>query len=64
MKINLSYDSKLNIDLDKISVKNPLGDELVRPVRKFAKSVIETNSIVQKPKTYNKANKNPIHDNR
>ena len=54
---------KLRTDRGGISGKNP-SDGLVRPARKLAKSVTETNSKVREPKTYNEAINNPIHGNR
>ena len=64
MRIDLSHDLKPRIDLGEILGKNPLGDGLVRPARKFAKSVTETNSKVREPKTYDKAINDPIHGNK
>ena len=64
MRIDLSHDPKPRIDLGGTSDKNPLEDGLVRPARKFAKSVTETSSKVQEPKTYNEAINDPIYGNR
>ena len=44
--------------------ENLLVERLVRPVQEFAKSVIETSSKVQEPKTYNEAINKPIHGNK
>lgn len=51
-------------DLDRTSDKNLLADGLVKPIRKFAKSVTKTNSKVQALKIYNKVINNPIYGNR
>lgn len=64
MRIQPSYNSKSKIDLVGTSSKNHLRDGLVRLMHKFAKSVTETNSKVQKPKTYNEAINNLIYRNR
>lgn len=64
MKIDLSHDSKPRTDLDRTSGKNLLEDKLVKPAREFVKSVIETNSKVQEPKTYNEVINDLIHRNR
>lgn len=47
MKIDLFHNPKSKIDLDGSLDKNFLGNELVKYVHKFAKSVTETNSKVQ-----------------
>lgn len=64
MKIDLFYDPKPKTDLGGTLDKNRLGDGLVRPVREFAKSVTETSSKVQEPKTYDETINDPIHGNR
>lgn len=64
MRIDLSHNPKPRTDLGGTSGKNPLGDGLVRPAREFAKSVTETSSQVQEPKTYDEAINDPIHGNR
>ncbi|MCJ1347848.1 hypothetical protein MMC31_006078 [Peltigera leucophlebia] len=64
IKIDLFHNPKPGTDLDGTSGKNPLGDRLVRPTRKFAKSVTKTTSKVREPKTYNEAINDPIHGNR
>ena len=63
MRIYLLFDPKLRTDLDGISGKNS-ADRLVRPVQELAKSVTETSSKVQKPKTYNKAINDSIYGNK
>lgn len=64
IRINLFYDLKLKTDLGGTLGKNLLRNRLVRLARKFAKSVTETSSKVQKPKTYDKAINDPIYRNR
>ena len=64
MRIHSPCNSNTRIDLGGILSKNPIEDGLVRPAYKFAKSVTETNSKVQEPKTYDEAINNPIHGNR
>ena len=64
MRIYPLRNPKPRTDLDGISGKNPLGDGLVRPAYKFAKSVTETSSKTRKPKTYDEAINDPIHGNR
>lgn len=63
MRIYL-HDSKLRTNLDEIFDKNPLEEELVRPIYKFAKSFTKISSKVQTPKTYNEAINNFLHSNR
>lgn len=63
MKIDLFHNPKLRTNLGRTSNKNFLGDRLIKSVYKFAKLVIETNSKVQEPKTYNKAINDLIHRN-
>ena len=55
---------KSRIDQGGTSGKNPPAEGLVRPAQEFAKSVTETSSIVQEPKTYDEAINNPIHGSR
>ena len=57
-------DPKLRIDLGGTIGKNPLGEQLVRPMYKFAKLVIEISSKVQEPKTYNKTINDSILENK
>ena len=64
MRIDFSHDPKPKTDLGGTSSKNPLRDGLVRPMHKFAKSVIKTSSKVQEPKTYDEVINDPIHGNR
>lgn len=61
MRIYSSCNPKPRTDLDGISNKNSLRNRLVKSAYKVAKSVIETSSKVQEPKTYNKAINNPIY---
>lgn len=63
MRIYLSYNLKLKIDLDGILDENSLEDGLVKSVYKFAKSVTKIGNKVQEPKIYNEAINNPIHRN-
>ena len=44
---------KSRTDHDGTSSENPLAEGLIRPAQKFAKSVTETSSKVQEPKSYN-----------
>lgn len=62
--IDLFYNPKLRTHLDGISGKNPLRDRLVRLVYTFTKSITETSSKLQEPKTYNKAINHPIYRNK
>ena len=62
MRIYPPHNLKSRTDLGGRSDKN-LTDRLVRLVREFAKSVIETSSKVQKPKTYDEAINEPVHGN-
>lgn len=66
MRTNFSFNPMSRSDLDRTSGKNSLvKEELVNPVYyKIAKSVIETNSKVCKPKTYNKIINNLIYGNK
>lgn len=64
IRIDLFYNPKLRTHLDEISGKNSLKDRLVRLMYKFAKSITETSSKLQEPKTYNKAINHPIYRNR
>ena len=52
------------IDLGGTSGENLPAEGLVRPAREFAKSVTETSSKVQEPKTYDEAINDPVHGNR
>ena len=63
MRIHPSHNPKSRTNLGEISGKNP-ADGLVRPVRELAKSVTETNSKVQEPKTYDETINDPVHGNR
>lgn len=64
LNIDLSHDLMPRIDLHRTSSKNPLGDGLVKPARKFAKSVTETGSKVQELKTYDEVINDLIYRNR
>lgn len=64
MKIQLFFNSKLKIDLDGTSSKNPLRNGLVRPLHKFAKLITKTNSKMQELKTNDKIINNSIYENR
>ena len=63
MRIHPPYNPKSRTDLGGTSGKN-LADGLVRPAQKLAKSVTETSSKVQEPKTYDEAINDPVHWNR
>ena len=64
MRIRPPCDPKPRTDLDETSGKNLLGDGLVRSAYEFAKSVTETSSKVQEPKTYDEVINDLIHKNR
>lgn len=64
MRIYSSCNPKSRTNLGRISNKNRLGKKLVRPMYKFAKSVIETSRKMGKAKTYNKTFNNSIPGNR
>lgn len=64
MKIDVTYNSKLRIDLSKISSKNLLENGLVWFAHKFAKLVTKTSSKVQMSKIYNKAINSLIYENK
>lgn len=51
MKTDFSHNPKSRRDLDRISGKNLLENELVRPTNKFVKLVTKTNDKVQELKT-------------
>lgn len=62
IRIYFLFDPKLKIDLGKILNKNLLVENrLINSAYKIAKSIIETNSKIQKLKTYNKVINNLIH---
>ena len=63
IRIHPSHNLKLRTDLGGTSSKNP-ANGLVRPAQELTKSMTETNSKVQEPKTYDEAINNPIHENR
>lgn len=64
IKIQLFHNLKPRIDLGGTLGKYLLRDELVRLAYKFAKLVIETNSKVQEPKTYDEVINDLIYKNR
>lgn len=64
MKIYLLYNLKPKTDLSRISSKNILADELVKPIYKFVKQITKTSSNVWEPKTYNKIINDPIYGNK
>ena len=62
MRIHPFHNLKARIDLGEISGNN-LADRLVMPTREFVKSVTETISKIQEPKTYDEAINHPVHGN-
>lgn len=65
MRIHFFLDPKPRTDLGRTSGKNLLlRDELVSIAYKVAKSVAETNSKMQEPKTYDEIINNPVHESR
>lgn len=63
MRIHLSHDLKPRTNLDGTTGKN-FANGLVKPVQELAKSVTETSSKMQEPKTYDEAINNTIHRNK
>lgn len=63
IKIHLVHNPKPRKDPDGTTSKK-LVDRLKRPTQEFAKSVTETKSKVQEPKTYNEGIINPVYGNR
>lgn len=61
---NLLVLQKPRTDLGRRSDKNHLVNRLVRLAHKFAKSVIKTNSKMQKSKTYDEVINNLVHRNK
>lgn len=61
MRIYLFLNLKSKTNLGGTLDENPLGEELVKPVYKFAKSVTKTSIKVSKPTTYDEAINNLIH---
>lgn len=56
-------DLKSKTDLGGIVYENFLEEELVKPIYEFAKSVTETSSKKQEPKTYDQTINGPIYSN-
>lgn len=54
----------LKKNLDKISSKNYLKNNLIKPIHKFIKLNTKTNSKIQELKTYNKVINNFIYKNK
>lgn len=65
MIIYFIFNQNLKMDLDKAPSKNSLvRDKFIKPAYKVEKSITETNSKVQKLKTYNKKIYNSIYKNK
>lgn len=64
IKIQFLLNLRPKIDLGRTLDEKPLRNRLVKPMHKFSKLVIKTNSKVQKPKTYNKTINNSIYRNK
>lgn len=64
IRIYSFHNLKSKTDLIGTLSKNLLGDKLVKPICKFAKSVTKTSSKVQELKIYNEAINNLIYENK